>query len=349
MIVAEKTERSSNLELLRCIMMLLIIAHHFVVNSGIDDAMWNHPSSANNLFLFLFGAWGKMAINCFVLITGYFMCTLEISISKFIRLLVQVLFYKVVFYFIFLTCGYDDFSLNSILHLMPINDVGSNFVSCFLLFYLCIPFLNILIRNITEKQHLILMAICLFIYTVLNLVYSVTINYVSWFVVLYFIASFLRLYPIKTLEKTRRIGAVAILLMVLSVVSIILCIYVSVKIDKRVHYYLLSDSNALLAVLTAVALFLFFKSIKIRHSKFINAVGKTTFGILLIHANSDAMRQWLWQDVVRVPQMMYSPILIPYAIFCVCGIFCVCAVIDFVCTKVIFSRINKIIESRIKI
>lgn len=346
--IASKPERSSNLELFRCIMMWLIIAHHFVVNSGIGDSMWNHPSAVNNIFLFVFGAWGKMAINCFVLITGYFMCTSEISISKFGRLFVQVLFYNIVFYFIFLFCGYEEVSVTRILHLFPINDVQSNFVSCFLLFYLCIPFLNILIRNVTKRQHLLLIAISLFIYTVLNLLFSITMNYVSWFVVLYFISSYLRLYPVKILESTRNTGLISVLFIVLSIMSILVCVYISVKLNIRVHYYLLSDSNAIFALLTAIALFMFFKNIKIKHSKFINGVATTTFGILMIHANSDAMRQWLWQDFVRVPQMVENHFFALYAILSVCGIFLVCATIDYICSKLIFSRVNKIIETHIK-
>ena len=68
--------RNSNLELYRIIVMLLIVAHHFVVNSGVIDVMYEHPLSSNSTFLFLFGAWGKTGINCFMLITGYFMCDL---------------------------------------------------------------------------------------------------------------------------------------------------------------------------------------------------------------------------------------------------------------------------------
>ena len=43
---------------------------------------------------------------------------------------------------------------------------------------------------------------------------------------------------------------------------------------------------------------------RLRHlkfkNKFINAVSSTTFGVLLIHANSSTMRQWLWKDVINV-------------------------------------------------
>ncbi len=66
--------RSSNLELFRIITMLLIIAHHYVVNSGLTEILYVNPLSSKSIFLFLFGAWGKTGINCFVLITGYFMC-----------------------------------------------------------------------------------------------------------------------------------------------------------------------------------------------------------------------------------------------------------------------------------
>lgn len=62
--------RNSNLELYRIIVMLLIVAHHYVVNSGVLDVMYQHPLSVKSIFLFLFGMWGKIGINCFVLITG---------------------------------------------------------------------------------------------------------------------------------------------------------------------------------------------------------------------------------------------------------------------------------------
>lgn len=74
--------------------MLLIIAHHFVVNSGVLDKMYEAPLSANSIFLFLFGAWGKTGINCFMLITGYFLCKSNITLKKYIKLISEVLFYN---------------------------------------------------------------------------------------------------------------------------------------------------------------------------------------------------------------------------------------------------------------
>ena len=90
--------RNSNLELYRIIAMLLIVAHHYVVNSGLtslDGPISYNPTSAKSLFLLLFGAWGKTGINCFVLITGYFMCKSQITFKKFAKLILQVMFYNI--------------------------------------------------------------------------------------------------------------------------------------------------------------------------------------------------------------------------------------------------------------
>lgn len=52
------SERKSNLELFRIITMLVIVAHHYVVNSGLMDLVRASTTvSANDIFLGIFG-WG---------------------------------------------------------------------------------------------------------------------------------------------------------------------------------------------------------------------------------------------------------------------------------------------------
>ena len=74
--------RNSNLEMFRIIVMLLIVAHHYVVNSGLMPIMAENPTSAKSMFLYLFGWAGKTGIDCFVLITGYFMCKSDICLKS---------------------------------------------------------------------------------------------------------------------------------------------------------------------------------------------------------------------------------------------------------------------------
>ena len=75
--------RKTNLELLRIIAMYFIVAHHYVVNSGLTSSsgpIFKDTLSIKSLFLLLFGAWGWTGINCFILLTGYFMCKQTISL-----------------------------------------------------------------------------------------------------------------------------------------------------------------------------------------------------------------------------------------------------------------------------
>ena len=80
-----KKQRSSNLELYRIICMIMIVAHHYMANSGLSSnggPLMLDYSSSKSMFLTIFGAWGKTGINCFMMITGYFMCNSKITIRK---------------------------------------------------------------------------------------------------------------------------------------------------------------------------------------------------------------------------------------------------------------------------
>ncbi len=340
--------RNSSVELFRIISMLIIIAHHYVVNSGLLEVIneSNHLEE-NDIFLLLFGWGGKTGINCFILVTGYYMCTSKITLKKYIKLLSERYFYAIVFFFIFLVTGYMTFSIKDFLKvLIPFFNISDGFVSCFLLFYLLIPFLNKLIRVLNEKEHAILLLILLFIYTILPsfMKATVTFNYVTWFCVLYFIASFLRLYSKKWMENTRLWAALTIISLLLSWTNVVLFAYIG-KIIKNteITYFLVSDSNKVLALTTGITAFMLFKNIKLKQHKWINLIASSTFGVLLIHANSDAMRQWLWKDMLQNVTFYNSSYLILHAIISVLVVFVVCTIIDQIRIKLIENPMMRLI------
>ncbi len=327
--------RDSNIELYRIVTMLLIISHHYVVNSGLtvaDGAIYSNLSSPRSIFLLLFGAWGKTGINCFVLITGYFMCKSQITLRKYAKLLSVIYFYRIIFYFVFLLTGYTSFSLTGLIKLiLPVTSVSTGFVSCYLIFFLFIPFLNILVHNMTRIQHRWLLILVIFVYVVMATIpkITVTINYVTWFIVLYFISSYVRLYPQRIFDSTKFWGCAALTSFLISTLSVIICTYLLPKVGfSPMPYYFVADSNKILAVTTALSGLLFFKNLKIGYSKLINSIAATIFGVLLIHANSDAMRQWLWKDTLNNVGMYSSPWLVIHAFGSVIGIFIICSLID---------------------
>lgn len=325
-------KRDSNIELYRIITMFFIVAHHYVVNSGLTlegGPVISDPFSWRSIFLVLFGAWGKIGINCFVLITGYFMVNSNITAKKFAKLLGEVLFYNVIISSIFWITGYEPLTIKSLISsLVPITSVEQNFTATYLIFFLTIPFLNILIRNMNEKQHIRLLLVCSFTYILFGFVHRVTMNYVSWYMVLYLISSYIRLYPKKLFNSTKLTGGVSALCIIASAASVVFGAWTCAKFDKNLIFYFVTDSNTPLAVATGVSTFLFFKNIKLGYSKIINTISASTFGVLMIHANSDAMRKWLWQDLLDNVGMYSSKYMPLHAIGSVLAIFIICTLID---------------------
>ena len=74
-----------------------------------------------------------------------------------------------------------------------------------------------------------------------------------------------------------------------------------------------------------------------RYCKLVNIIGASTFGVLLIHANSNAMRQWLWKDLVDCVGHYNLPFseLVLFSIGVIVAIFTICTCIDYTRLKLI--------------
>lgn len=330
-----KKPRSSNLELYRVICMLMIVAHHYVVNSGlksIGGPLLTDFTSGNSIFLSLFGAWGKTGINCFMLITGYFMCTSQITFRKFLKLMGQIYFYRFLLFPFFYVLGYETITPDRILHLiMPFWGFRDGFVSCFIAFWLFIPFLSILVNSMNKHQHLLLIVLTLAFYTILGSVptFDISFNYITWFCILFFIASYFRLHPHSVFDNRKLWGWMTLLCVSLASLSIIgLRLFFGQRVG--LGYNMVEDCNKFFAVAIAISSFLWFKNMNIKCSRVINAFGASTFGVLLLHANSGAMRTWLWKDTIDVVGHYTLPLsqLIIYSLAVVLIIFIVCSLID---------------------
>lgn len=229
------------------------------------------------------------------------MCQSNISLKKFLKLYGEILFYRITIWLIFIAMGYESFTfslLEVLKKILPFYSINTNFVGCFIAFWLCIPFLNILIHHMTEKQHIYLTMLLLFIYTVL---------------------------------------------------SVLACTWVKANYNMLTPSYFLNDSNKILAVWLAFSAFMFFKNVKLPYSKVINAFGASTFGVLLIHANSNSMRKWLWKDGLdNVGAYSLGKLLLVHSIGSVLGIFLICSLIDMCRIRFVEKPLERIIDRHIE-
>ena len=327
-----KKLRNSNLEILRILSMMAIIAHHFVVNSTVVEQYNYLDPSLNQYFLEVWGMWGKTAINSFILISGYFLCKQTLTWQRYIKLVAQIIFYSLLIYLIFLISGYEPFILGK-LHLgeFPIiSYINNGFVASFLAFYAFVPIYNTVIKDINRTQFKLFIIGLVFIMTIAQtFFFAPTMNEPVWYMTLYFIAAYIRNYPNRYTESLKISIVLFIGSVVLAIASVILLVFLayyrqSVFIDR---YFLVSDSNKLLALIVGLSAFLIAKNTRPFTSKFINTAAAGTFSVLLIHAASDTMRKWLWQDICQVPKLLHGnfsylvieALLVPIIVFAVCS------------------------------
>lgn len=337
--------RQSNIELLRIVAMFLVVAHHYVVNSGINELFdFSKPVSANTLFLQWWGMWGKTAINAFVLITGYFMCSSRLTMRRIFKLYLEVQFYLTVGFFALVLIGYERISIDGIANLLvwPLMGLNRGFTASFMVFYAFIPLYNIIIGRLSCKALFfwtsMLVGIYVIPYTFLG--NHQVFNYMGWYIALYFTGAFLRVWGRGWMEKNR----ICIPLLSFAIGGALFSswLYGWNVLHKWPNVQLkcigtvlgVAESCSLMAFIIGVLMFLVFKNLRIPYNRFINGVASTTFGILLAHTFSGGMRRFLWRDVVDAAGH-YSRAetagdsIVVFTIMTVCSIFALCSAVDY--------------------
>ena len=346
-------ERNSNLELLRIILMLSVVMHHCIFASGIDQLYDLKNNFLNTFVLQCLGAWGKVAINAYVLISGYFMCKSKLRWEKVLKLVLEIKFYEIILYLFLILLGVQELSLMGILKIffsIGIN-VNKSFVSSFVAFYLFIPFYNKLIYNMNKREFKYLLVLFFFAFTVVGTVLSNwnVFTHLTWYMILYFFAAYIRLYPNAYTESSKINLVLTIVFVISAYASILLIDLVHLKSGLDIScYYLVMNSHKILAFLIAIFIFLWFKNIKIKNSKLINIIASGTFGVLLIHTNSEAMSKLIWNTILNVTKIINSnPIKITmYVLFCTLVVYSACTVVDILRIIFLEKPLFKIIDNK---
>ena len=323
--------------------MILILAHHYVFNSGLYDLFDYDNITPNMLFLQFFGAFGKYGINCFTIITGYYMVNREPKIKKFIKIWSEVLFYNIAIFLFFLIFGYGKFSLSEFLwQFFPMSrSANTGYLGSMLLMLLLIPFLNKVLRNLRKKEYLFLLPLLIFVESILP---SINLNdhYIElswWLCIVYAVGGYLRRFQPKAMNNILITGIGFIGCIVLMIISIYAIEFYKITYFPN-PFFQCFDANKFLPFIGSIFAFSFFNNLRMKYHRCINFMAAGAFGVLMIHANSDTMRQWLWRDVLHNIDYYNAPLgtLMWRSIICVCLLYIVCALIDGMRRKIVESR-----------
>lgn len=327
----QSNNRNSNVELLRILCIISIILHHSYYHSDFSNA----TTSFNYLILYLIGILGIISNDIFILITGYYAVNSNIKLRNIIKLVLESIFYSYAIMIIY-TIITGELNPNMIIDsLTPIIHNSNWFITCYILLYISIPFINILIQNIDKKQYSYLLLIAITIFSILpslgllNQYYS---SYV-WFVIVYLVGAYIKKYNCKKLVLKND------LLFMFS--SISLAIVLIAKRNWNVG--LIIGINNFIMFILGLSIFVEFINRKMFYNKYINYISSSVLGIYLIHDNF-IIRPIIWQRA-NLKAYIDKPYFWIYEISIILIIFLSCFIIDKIRQICVEKPILKIIDN----
>ena len=286
-----KKERFSNLELLRILATIFVVIIHYN-NRGIGNALlYTAEMPLHYQILLVFEMLAICAVNIFVMISGFFLCTAtKIKISKVLRLYMDVIVFSVLRYF--LNCILQDTSF----HLRDFWNcfIPQNwYVAVYSGLYLICPYLNIILKHINRAQFRFMLLVFFFVLSIWPSgveflaraldISPYSLSPVSYqgsgngytlvnFILMYFLGAYCRMHGCERCSSRKSTIAVVIFLGC----ALLNTLYANVLFDNAISY-----CNPFVVVQT-VAIFVAFQNIAIR-SKAVNAIAGCSFGVYLMH------------------------------------------------------------------
>ena len=163
-------ERESNFEVLRILLTLMVLTVHYNSNGVTGGAFAFAPDGIKHYFLYLTESLACIAVNGFVLITGYFSYKKkQMSYKKAVMLILWVVFYNIVFYLFSSCMGWETFQFRTLIgKCIPCN--WYVIIYCALI---CIaPYINILLEQLSLKETKRLLLVLVLLFSVWNTVWK---------------------------------------------------------------------------------------------------------------------------------------------------------------------------------
>ena len=305
------SKRLNNFEALRILAMFMVIVLHYLYKGKLLT------SAADNFTFVSYVAWlveafAIVAVNVYVLITGYFMCESNMKPKRLIQIVCQVLWYTLLIPVVLAVLGIVEFgsfdTYDWLRFVFPVHMKHYWFVTAYVILMLLVPFLNAGIQHMSQKQLAFFTALLTVYQTLPKSVLPVKFtddeagNHVLWLVCLYLIAAYIRKYGIPFFTGLKK--------SLLCYVGGALCIFVSLFVMRVIYFKLdaFGESldfgyhyNHILCLFASVSLFYVFKHWKFKDGMISHLVVKAapyTFGVYLIHEH--ILVRYLWPQWLHV-------------------------------------------------
>lgn len=329
---ASNTEqRQSNIELLRVIAMFLIVLHHYCIHSGFIELINPCRLTGNMVFIQFMSLGGKVGVNIFFLISGYFMIHSTMKWKKVTRLLFQIFSINLLVFIFLRLLGYS-YTTSDYLKIIPlIFSVPSSFISSYLVVYILSPVVNKSLTALERKEFSFLLTVLLVYFCILQTFFMQnTWHYLGWAFTMYCTGAYIRQYNLTDLNW--HFGWITAGLLLFTWGAILAYDFAAMKTEAVRNFkwtFFITDANKLNLFLLGVSAFMLFAKAKIPYSKGINLIGGSiALGVLLWHDNNDVIRRWLWKDFLQNSSYLSSEYLWLHCIISVTAVYVACTVLE---------------------
>lgn len=315
-----KLERNSNIEALRIVCMLLIIAHHVIdakTGCKFDSLLVNNVYRCGVLPTVC------VPVDCFVLISGWF--GIKVNWRKLFSLNNMTTFYAIILGAVYVLAFLKFPDIQSIIKMMlPVVTQQYWFITMYVVLCLLAPFINLLLEYMNEKEVRQLLQLMGVMFVLLPTVgYILNFRSITGdagygpvnFVFLYILGRYMRLY-----HQPKRSAVCYALLFVLTCVS---C-----GIFQLLYSYILGfeftsliSSDTLFIVAGAVLLFCTFERLNF-NNRTINYVSSFALPVYVIHIHPWCF-SWFFNDLLGIKKstdynFIWYLVIIPFVVYLMC-------------------------------
>lgn len=355
--IKDHNERQSNIELLRIISMCMIIAMHYMTK-GMQIDKLSVDSSLHNIVFWIIYAFCLSSVNAYVLISGYFAPDAKWSVTKVVRLWIEVLFYSILVALVMnifgaFEIGASGFSVKQQIF-MPVTYEHYWFATAYIMLLILSPVLNTAITKLDKKIFGAVLILLIFVFSVIKSVDPYLIpwdrygNDVMWFVVLYLTAGYIRMYGIPGVKDNvskRRMGWIVYIVFSMATFVIAFGLSFAVKNTGRLEYAMDMTYcyNYILIFIASIGLFMAFVNMDTVRIRWVNRIAGCTFGIYLFHDNIVLRDKWMYIPGMDSATGQWWQIF--HMIICVIIIFAIGSCVDLV-RNMVFTSVMKLTGSK---
>lgn len=298
-------KRQANFELLRIVAMFMVVVMHYLSRT----IAWRGtiPGSGLGSAYVVLESFCIVAVNAYVLLSGYFLSAAAFRWKRVFRLIAQMLFYTVLIPLVLAALGVISFfDVTNLYHvwgsIFPVQTGQYWFVTAYIVLMLFVPALNMALQKLEKKQFLQMLSALLLFFCIgktLSPLQFATDKFgydFGWFMVLYLIGGYIRRFGAGFMKSAAR----GWLLYIGSCIVIAGIEFVLVFLKDRYglfDYYLSVPYhyNFLFGLTGALGLFFAFYHMNIKEgpaAEAIRFVSPAVLGVYLIHEQADVRLRW---------------------------------------------------------